>query len=417
MRYFLLLLLLVIFCPLIAQTNYQKGFVITPGGDTLKGFIDYREWNKNPEKISLKTFPENDQVRLLTPDSVSSFTIEGMEYYLSYKGPVSMDYVNLPRISEQIDSSKAEKSVFLKGLSLGPNAWLYVYTDNIKERFFIQEKEKKIQELYYKVHYVASPQGDLRYLNIYKKDLMILAMRYSKDFNKMKVDIQTSKYLRSDIVSIVNKINGLTKKDLREKSKLFSEFDLFAGLALNRSYLSYDKIDFPSENQKKSVSYQPKITIGADIFVHPKVKRIIIRNEIGFTRVKAQIVSERPSGTYSRAEYLYRMDQFTFSYMPQLKINFYNKELLKVYFATGATLNYSFYNENYFEKISGYNLGELKGVINPPKFWINIPFHIGAAIRKKIEVYGIYYLPYQLNESPYLLSINQIHIGANYLFK
>jgi hypothetical protein len=31
-----------------AQSNYKAGYVINLKGDTLKGFINYKEWNQNP---------------------------------------------------------------------------------------------------------------------------------------------------------------------------------------------------------------------------------------------------------------------------------------------------------------------------------------------------------------------------------
>ncbi|MDB5026006.1 MAG: hypothetical protein JWP78_3761 [Mucilaginibacter sp.] len=42
-------LLTVVLLPALsyAQSNYKPGYVITLKGDTLPGFIDYREWNSN----------------------------------------------------------------------------------------------------------------------------------------------------------------------------------------------------------------------------------------------------------------------------------------------------------------------------------------------------------------------------------
>ncbi|HUH32393.1 MAG TPA: hypothetical protein VLZ28_00485, partial [Daejeonella sp.] len=42
-------------CLVYSQSNYTEGLVITHNSDTLKGFIDYQEWVKNPEKITFKT--------------------------------------------------------------------------------------------------------------------------------------------------------------------------------------------------------------------------------------------------------------------------------------------------------------------------------------------------------------------------
>jgi len=56
MKYFYLPLLLLLLFPFFAsaQSNYKPGYVVTLPDDTIHGFIDYKEWDKNPEKISFK---------------------------------------------------------------------------------------------------------------------------------------------------------------------------------------------------------------------------------------------------------------------------------------------------------------------------------------------------------------------------
>jgi len=46
MKHLVKLLLIFILLPFIstAQTNYKPGYVVTLTGDTLHGFIDYKEW-------------------------------------------------------------------------------------------------------------------------------------------------------------------------------------------------------------------------------------------------------------------------------------------------------------------------------------------------------------------------------------
>jgi hypothetical protein len=35
----------------IAQKNYTLAYIVKNNNDTINGFIDYREWYKNPESI------------------------------------------------------------------------------------------------------------------------------------------------------------------------------------------------------------------------------------------------------------------------------------------------------------------------------------------------------------------------------
>jgi hypothetical protein len=56
----------------LAQTNYKPGYVVTLKGDTLRGFIDYKEWIKNPKYISFKNTPGNREVESFSPQSANA---------------------------------------------------------------------------------------------------------------------------------------------------------------------------------------------------------------------------------------------------------------------------------------------------------------------------------------------------------
>jgi hypothetical protein len=44
-----------------AQSNYKQGRVVTLQGDTLRGYINYREWPYNPEEFAFKAQPRFSQ--------------------------------------------------------------------------------------------------------------------------------------------------------------------------------------------------------------------------------------------------------------------------------------------------------------------------------------------------------------------
>jgi hypothetical protein len=49
-------LALLLFLPFLslAQSNYKRGYVITPKGDTLRGYIDFKEWGVILKASNLK---------------------------------------------------------------------------------------------------------------------------------------------------------------------------------------------------------------------------------------------------------------------------------------------------------------------------------------------------------------------------
>ena len=52
MNKFLILLALTCLASALSfgQRNFQPGYIVLNNNDTVAGFIDYREWHKNPEK-------------------------------------------------------------------------------------------------------------------------------------------------------------------------------------------------------------------------------------------------------------------------------------------------------------------------------------------------------------------------------
>lgn len=55
-----------------AQKNLQPGYITLNNNDTLRGFIDYREWYRNPVAISFGLSREAP---------TNSFTIKDMRYF------------------------------------------------------------------------------------------------------------------------------------------------------------------------------------------------------------------------------------------------------------------------------------------------------------------------------------------------
>src|ERR1700750_2801584 len=134
MKNFYKVLLAVILLPSLslAQSNYKPGYIVTLKGDTLRGFIDYREWDKNPDAISFKSALTDSKPRQFTPDQARFIKINGQEAYQHYAGPISMDITDKDHMGYQRDTSSRVASVFFRVLQKGKNLSLYSYTDNLK---------------------------------------------------------------------------------------------------------------------------------------------------------------------------------------------------------------------------------------------------------------------------------------------
>lgn len=117
--------------------------MVTTKGDTLRGLIDYREWDMNPSVISFRTSANSGTIQVFNPSNSSYFEITGMEAHQSYKGPVTMDKADKDNLLYgRADTTVIETRIFLEKRQDGPNAALFSYKDGVKERFFLLQKGK-----------------------------------------------------------------------------------------------------------------------------------------------------------------------------------------------------------------------------------------------------------------------------------
>ncbi len=214
MKIFYRLSFLLLALPVIssAQGNYKPGFVVTSGGDTVKGTVLYRKWSENPSKFSFKN--NKGESRVLNTGNAATVCINGHAVYKCFTVWVSQDrYADLNFIAGTdmaigIDSTKKLDTVFLKMISAGKNVSLYSYTDFTKQRFFIADKNTAPVELVLHKYFEQEPKLILIEDKKYKIQLQVLRAVYAPGNTSLTDEIQLAEYNESDLVSIVRKLNG-----------------------------------------------------------------------------------------------------------------------------------------------------------------------------------------------------------------
>jgi hypothetical protein len=133
--YFLFfLIVLFMFGKSLAQGDYREGYIVTNNGDTIHGFIDYQEWEFNPESIlfTLRLGPVG------TP-----FGIRDLQAFGVMKKPYRrhiVEIINTPRRKNQnrpVRTTSVTDTVFLQVLVEGEKT-LYYLGDEYGEKYFIQ---------------------------------------------------------------------------------------------------------------------------------------------------------------------------------------------------------------------------------------------------------------------------------------
>jgi hypothetical protein len=343
-----------------SQANYKKALVVTSQGDTLRGYINYREWNYNPEEFSFKSQPADGQSRLFTPQTARYVSLEGYEAYEAHRVAISLDEVAPSRLKEGPDTSKTVATVFLKLLLKGNLVNLYLYKDSQKERFYFLEKGAVTpEELGYKVYLVNT---DIATSPIYRQQLSALAVRHQVFTLTQK--IQAATYNRTHLMQIIGKLNGSTDTSIAKTLEKAPGIRWFGSAGVNYATFVYhgedeimiDKLSehgfYLFKDQIITHSYLPRFSVGADAYLHPAVQRFVIRGELTVAPARSEVLTHFQHSNYSTTKppqeqhNVYRLSLTTISAAPQVLVNAYNTDKLKWYLGAGSALNYRLVTRN-----------------------------------------------------------------------
>ncbi len=389
-------------------------------GDTVKGFIDYKEWDRNPKTILFKKTFAGKQKEVYKPSAILAFGINGFEKFRSFAGMISQDNFTINSGSTGIDTSKIMDTVFLRIAYSGVPLTLYTYKDAKKERFFISEDNSTPRELNYHAYLEYNDdQGKnvLKEQRGYRAQLNYYAIKYQQGNAALIAAIQHSGYTEDDLAQIVNKING-TKNSSPKLLTSRAGARFLAGIAINSSEIIFHEVDFGSGNSS-GYSIFPKINLGTDIFINKNVGDVIFRTELSFTGNHADVTGRIPGNSYAIDENI-KFNQYIISINPQLLYNFYNTDKTKFYIAGGAALNLNTYSDKTYNVYFDYGSGKDAVSRNFPDVQplnFNLTAKVGCELNKKINIYAGYNPASSLNDDEgYELKLISYYAGINYLF-
>jgi len=109
----IVLALLLLIINASGQKNFQPGMIKKNDGSIVNGWIDYREWERNPKKIKFNEMKDAPSVEYTTNDLLS-FEISGKETY--EKAIVSRDMrpVEVDELTTTENNIDITDTVFLR---------------------------------------------------------------------------------------------------------------------------------------------------------------------------------------------------------------------------------------------------------------------------------------------------------------
>ena len=416
--YFFLFLLLPFFSK--AQSNYKPGYIVILNGDTIRGYIDYREWEANPKQFTFKK-SQNATIEKYSVNNCNAFGIDGFEYFQKFTVSVSQNPIDPVKLNNPPDTSSIIETVFLRTITKGKLMSLYSLTDHIKGHIYIAENNQNPVELILRLQLNNTDNIGYTTQAIYKHQLQRMAYNYQPDNKKLAMEINSANYDVRDIRPIVDKINGPGNYTQTATTNMLG-IGLFAGISLVNTQTKVEgAFDFAGQSYN---SLSPTVDVGIDLLQNKNIGNLLLRVDLGFTGSKANFTQYSHGNSTTPNVSKLSFNQHIVYLNPQILYNFYNTKPLKFYAAAGVVIDYSiFTNKSYTVAFGGEAPTDLTATNFPymNSFYFTLSGKIGIILNDNIDIHMGYWLPYDVNNnvsynSPYDIKTSQYSLGISYLF-
>jgi hypothetical protein len=415
MKYSILLLCFFLSFKLFAQKNFQPGYVVTWKGDTVRGFIDYKEWDNSPVHISFRSAGTDGDKKQYTASDIRSFEISGKEAYLGSVVKISLHPTKVSDLHGRDTSWKID-TVFLKVIETGKLATLLSYVDKIKERFYILEEGQQQPTELLIMEYIREGSMSLVTESVYKGQLQALMFNKNVTTDKLSQRIEDAAYEERDlkeIISLMNRAGGGEQAAKKKASRTY----WFAGAGLQRDKLLFDgDISFATNAVSNVSTWLPKVSAGLDLFANPSVGKFFYRFEVGYQLNKATATAQLSPDVKA----VYEISGSTISLQPQVNYAVYNSARIKVPLGVGVAYNRMLYSKNQYKKV--YSNGDQGNVVEN---WLDLKKanttlfgRIAAEFNNKMEAAFLYRVPTRLaGNNVYSVGTSSMQLEVYILFR
>lgn len=286
LRLIIVVLLQFIFLSVFGQENFVPGYIIDLKGDTIKGFIDYRNWNKNPKDIVFRN--DTDGIRsTYNPLDISEFKVHD-ELYESAIVEIETSPVLTAKLKPDPELYFAMDTTFLQTVIRGKKSLYYLKDRTGKSHFYIKDSLFRllIYKRYFKV--VEGKNGVAE-----NRTFIGQLLNYLEDCPDIQNRIKNTGYTRQSLENLFSDYyvkntsvnNGIEKAEINfqnktEKVKLV--VGLHAGMTSTTiSFRSEDLLHLSEAKFKPSLNF----TYGMNFdFILPRQQgRWSVCNELTFT--------------------------------------------------------------------------------------------------------------------------------------
>lgn len=315
-----------------AQKSFEPGYLVISPNDTIIGYIDYKNWSRNPETVSFKTSP-GEKAEIYGLGDMESFGVHG-ENYIKAHVEVNTSPTEIDKLSSSPVPKLVKAVAFLLVVNNGPKGLFYLKDKDGKVQLYISDKAGAYQLLINHRYFAGS--GQVVSVNYYREQL-------KNFFSDCAGLISDQKLLPYSQQSIGQVFDRFYEKCSSQKTPVVSykstSSSIQAGIVAG---VSSSKLSFEGPVDPEIVDgnfpVSNKVSGGVFLnFVFPRLKqRASLYNELVFTSYKSSVVKEI---TYSDNSYNRVRNTFGFGYIKLVNMVRYQVPVgaLKLFLNGGVT--------------------------------------------------------------------------------
>lgn len=225
---------------LYAQDNLKEGYILTLKGDTVKGFIDVKDWGMNPEKVHFKSSPSDDGA-FYGPYDIKEFGM-GTDIFEGGFVDVEVSSREQSNLNYNADLLLEKNLVFLQTLIKGPKS-LYVYGRAVYDQFYIKT-DSTFELLAYKkfLKDVKSQGQSTNTVVVENKRYVGQLIIYLEDCPGIKSVLSSTQYNQEGLEKVFReyyKCKGTNFKKIKAKRNISFKFGGTTGLNLSSLDFNY----------------------------------------------------------------------------------------------------------------------------------------------------------------------------------
>lgn len=322
----------------ISQVNFQPALILTKTNDSIQGYIDYRNWDKNPLFISFKKSDTND-ISVLSPKDILAFKVGG-DFYISATVKTEGSSVIVGDLDNKPNLKITEAVVFLLNIYDGPKSlFLYKRSDNIVNYYIKSDTAYNL--LIYK-KYMKVKEG----INVITENKTFIGQLkiYLEDCQSIQSKLDKISYSQNDLIKIFNYYTKCTQPGMvreQKTNKIKAEFGLFTGLTLSTLKFKSIVIDYYIADYKPSMNFTGGVF--CNLVLPRNLSKFSISNELQYTQYAFNTINEDYS---NNLDYTNTTIDLQFAVIKLNTLLLYKYPIKKLYVCINAGI------------INGYNIAQ-----------------------------------------------------------